>query len=63
MLCNLDTNIKNPEISAIWKKGKTYVTYIKDSGMFITVLDYLIKNMNESAEDLRVSMGIYVPRQ
>ena len=57
VLCNLDTNIKNPEISAIWKKGKTYVTYIKDSGMFITVLDYLIKNMNESAEDLKGKHG------
>lgn len=39
------------------EKGKTYVTYIKDSGMFITVLDYLIKNMNESAEDLKGKHG------
>ena len=57
VLCNFDTNIKNSEISAIWKRGKTYVTYIKDSGMFITVLEYLIKNMNESAEDLKGKHG------
>lgn len=57
IMCNFDPNIKNKEIKNLWGNGLTYVTYIKTEDNFRDAMQYLIDNMDTSANELKGKHG------
>lgn len=62
VMCNFSHSIKNNEISAIWKNGITYITYIRTSDDYISAVQYLTNNMDESADALKGKHGFMCSR-
>lgn len=57
LLCNLPISTRNKEIKELWRNGSTYITRIETQGDFDTVVQYLINNMSEAAEDIKGKHG------
>ena len=57
VLCNLPISTRNKEIKELWKNGSTYITRIETQGDFDTVVQYLINNMSEAADDIKGKHG------
>jgi len=57
LLCNLPISTRNKEIKELWKNGSTYITRIETQGDFDTVVQYLINNMSEAADDIKRKHG------
>ena len=57
VLCNFDDSIRNETISAIWKNGLTYVSYIRDRDGYNRAVQYLVDNLNECSEDKKGKRG------
>lgn len=62
VLCNLDDNTGNDVIARLWKNGFTYKTDIDTTGKFKNVVDYLIANMSESAQESHGRYGYLASR-
>ena len=57
MLCNFPISTRNKTIKELWKNGSTYITRIETQSDFDTVVQYLINNMSESADDIKGKHG------
>ncbi len=57
VMCNFPQSITNSEISALWKNGLTYITYINTRELYNTAIQYLIDNLNESSDSLKGKHG------
>lgn len=57
VLCNFPASISNTTITDLWGKGYTYITRFNQSTRFDVGVQYLIDNMEESAEDTKGKHG------
>lgn len=57
VMCNFDSKIKNKEITALWKKGITHISPIETRQKYDAATQYLVDNMNESADELNGKRG------
>lgn len=57
VLCNFSHHMKNEEVGHLWKNGITYITYVDTNSLFGTVVEYLIKNMNDVSGELNGKRG------
>lgn len=57
VLCNFKPTTKNSTIRELWGHGITYITYFDKQTKFDTAIQYLISNMEESADDTKGKHG------
>ena len=57
MLCNFNNKIKREAISQIWKNGIVHIGHLKSNGELKATTDYIIKNMNQSSNEVRGRRG------
>lgn len=62
VMCNFSHDITNEEIRRLWGNGITYVAYIKETELYQKSIQYLINNMDESADELKSKHGYLFSR-
>lgn len=62
LFANFPNTITNATIQSLWRKGITYITYIKTQADYRQSMDYLIQNMDQAANELKGKRGYLAPK-
>lgn len=62
VMCNFSHDITNEEIRRLWGNGITYVSYVKETELYQKSIQYLLNNMDESADALKSKHGYLCSR-